>query len=143
MTDVDDSRGGPVVNVGGDAVLSVPDRKPESVHEGVPLSDLRRQARQVYRESLAAGGGLSGKALGELFGRSERWGRERIAETRSTLPPLDHSHFDGKGGGPGAAAASESEWRPVYIRPGTVRGARPFVWWCSQGLGEPLRRHYV
>jgi hypothetical protein len=145
MTAVDDSRGEPVVDVGGDAVLSIPDRKPESVHEGVPLSDLRRQARQAYRDSLAAGAGLSGKALGELFGRSERWGRERIAETRPTLPPLDQCHLDGKGGGPGTAAASESAWRPHVVDLADTAGAATpvpegarFVAWLGFVFGSVM-----
>lgn len=67
--------------------------------------DAREQARHAYRESLASGAGLSGKALGERFGRSERWGRERIAETRSDLPPLD---WPAEGGSRDTNAAAES-----------------------------------
>ena len=44
--------------------------------------DLRDAARTAYRESIEAGQPLSGKRLGELFGRSERWGRDRIAEAK-------------------------------------------------------------
>lgn len=48
-----------------------------------PVNPLYAQAVQSYQESLAGGTPLSGKALGELFKRSERWGRDRIAEARS------------------------------------------------------------
>jgi hypothetical protein len=68
-------------------------------------SDLRTQAQEVYRESVASGAGLSGKALGERFGRSERWGRDRIAETRHV------SSADGSSGS-SAAAASALPWQP-------------------------------
>jgi CubicO group peptidase (beta-lactamase class C family) len=47
------------------------------------------QAQQAYQDSVAAGVELNGKTLGQRFGRSERWGRERIAETRPIpRPPL-------------------------------------------------------
>jgi hypothetical protein len=77
-------------------------------------SDLRKQARQMYRESVAANAALSGKALGERFGRSERWGRERIAEVRPNLPQPDWRHANGGNGkgSVGAAAASRSQRQP-------------------------------
>jgi hypothetical protein len=118
MTTVEDQQDGSAVDGDFAAVPGVAGRRPEPVREGVPLSDLRQQARQAYRDSLAAGAALSGKALGERFGRSERWGRERIAETRSTLPQLDQRPSDGIGngdGGPGAAAASASGWLPQVV----------------------------
>jgi hypothetical protein len=40
------------------------------------------EARQAYEKSLAAGLPLTGKELGQLFHRGERWGRDRIAEAR-------------------------------------------------------------
>jgi hypothetical protein len=118
MTTVDHDRDGlPVGGRGGDAAPTAPDMWPEPVPEGVILSDLRQQARQVYRDSVAAGAGLNGKTLGARFGRSERWGRERIAEARPTLPPLDQRYASGSHGsadvaGAGAGAASESARQP-------------------------------
>lgn len=41
------------------------------------------EARQRYRASLASGDPLTGAQLGDLFGRKERWGRERIAEAKA------------------------------------------------------------
>lgn len=40
------------------------------------------EARQAYEKSVAAGLPLTGKELGQLFHRGERWGRDRIAEAR-------------------------------------------------------------
>jgi hypothetical protein len=111
MTTVEDDRVGlPAGGSGGDAAPTAPDRRSEEVHEGVVRSDLRQQARKAYCESVAGGGGLSGKVLGARFGRSERWGRERIAEVRSDLPLLDErcAHGSGRAGGTDAAAAGET-----------------------------------
>lgn len=59
----------------------------ETTHAGMPadLADQREEARQVFRQSLAAEMPLSGRQLGEMFGRSPRWGRDRIAEVRREL----------------------------------------------------------
>jgi hypothetical protein len=73
-------------------------------------AEVREQARQAYRDSVTAGAGLNGKALGERFGRSERWGRERIADTRPTLPSSDRSHANGGHGTDCAGAAAASEF---------------------------------
>lgn len=45
-------------------------------------ASLQAEARRLYAESIEAEMPLSGKALGERFGRSERWGRDRVAEVR-------------------------------------------------------------
>lgn len=45
--------------------------------------ELHEAARQVFRESAAAGEPLSAATLGERFRRSERWGRARITEVRT------------------------------------------------------------
>lgn len=44
---------------------------------------MQDDARQTYRQSITAGVPLSGLALGDLYDRSERWGRERIAEVKA------------------------------------------------------------
>ncbi len=82
---------------GDDAAPTAPGRRTESTHEGMTPSNLREQARQAYRDSVAAGAGLNGKALGARFGRSERWGRDRIAETRPTLRTTDQCNANGSG----------------------------------------------
>jgi len=95
---------------------------PEETTGAAPTSaataEVRERARQAYRDSVAAGAGLNGKALGERFRRSERWGRERIAEVRPTLPLPERRHANGGHGsghgrgGAGVAAASVSPRQP-------------------------------
>lgn len=75
---------------------------------GTHTEDVRERAREAYRVSVAAGAGLSGKALGEQFGRSERWGRERIAEVRSTQP-VTGRRADGDGGQVGSTASAATD----------------------------------
>lgn len=45
------------------------------------------EAQQAYLRSLDSGKPLTGKELGDLFGRGERWGRDRIAETKAPPAP--------------------------------------------------------
>jgi hypothetical protein len=45
-------------------------------------ADVQDRARQTYRQRVAADQTLTGRALGNMFGKSERWGRDRIAEVR-------------------------------------------------------------
>lgn len=49
---------------------------------GEDTADTREAARVAYRAARAAGRQMTGKELGESFERSERWGRDRIAECR-------------------------------------------------------------
>lgn len=53
---------------------------------GADLVDEREQARAVWLASVESGEPLSGRELGERFGRSERWGRARIGEARGDKP---------------------------------------------------------
>jgi hypothetical protein len=46
-------------------------------------ADVQDRARQTYRQRVAADQTLTGRALGNMFGKSERWGRDRIAEVRT------------------------------------------------------------
>jgi hypothetical protein len=46
-------------------------------------ADLQEQARQRFRESQAAELPMTGFQLGNAFGRSDRWGRDRIAEVKA------------------------------------------------------------
>ncbi|MGZ3141894.1 hypothetical protein ACVDFE_07825 [Lentzea chajnantorensis] len=62
------------------AATAIPDK-------GAAGPDAREQARQVIRDRAAAGmPELSGKRLGAMFERGERWGRDRIAEVRRSEP---------------------------------------------------------
>jgi hypothetical protein len=98
-------------------------------------SEVRERARQAYRDSVAAGAELSGKALGARFGRSERWGRERIAEIRPNLPPPGR-HYANGGHGEGAAgtAAAGGRRQPHGVDPSptadesALAGARLVAW---------------
>jgi hypothetical protein len=56
--------------------------------------DSAEQARHLYRESVAAELPLSGRTLGERFGRSDRWGRRRIAEVRADGADSDAEQVD-------------------------------------------------
>ncbi|MGW3610625.1 DUF2637 domain-containing protein [Micromonospora sp. NPDC005163] len=47
--------------------------------------ELWAAARKAWRDSVATGEPLTGQALGQRFGRSERWGRNRIKEARAEL----------------------------------------------------------
>ena len=48
-----------------------------------PAQLAQRDARQMYRDSLKAENPLTGVELGKAFKRSERWGRDRIAEVKA------------------------------------------------------------
>lgn len=99
---------------------------------------VRAQAREAYRDSVAAGAVLSGKAFGERFGRSARWGRERIAESR----PAEPSGGATVGGGPddaveatGAAATRQPAAAAAAAAP--AAGAR-FVAWLGFLFGAVM-----
>lgn len=61
--------------------------------DGEPAADVREQARAVWRKSATGGEPLTGEELAQRFGRSERWGRARIAEARA-----DGNGTNGTGG---------------------------------------------
>lgn len=48
-----------------------------------PAQQAQHDARQMYRDSLKAQNPLTGVELGKAFKRSERWGRDRIAEVKT------------------------------------------------------------
>jgi hypothetical protein len=49
---------------------------------GDAAGDARESARDAWRRSVAMGEPLTGRELAKRFGRSERWGRDRVAEAR-------------------------------------------------------------
>jgi hypothetical protein len=66
--------------------------------------DVQEQAREVYRQSVAAEMPLTGRQVGEMFDRSERWGRDRIAEVkRETAERPLGLPFSGSAAGESAA----------------------------------------
>jgi hypothetical protein len=54
---------------------------------------VQNDARQAYRQSVDAGAPLTGRELGEMFNRGERWGRARITEVRTA----DAARHNGNG----------------------------------------------
>ncbi|MFI7283073.1 DUF2637 domain-containing protein [Micromonospora chersina] len=73
---------------------------PDPVPDPVPPdgADENAAARKVWRDSVAAGEPLTGKALGDRFKRSERWGRNRIAEAKAELQAEQEAGGDVAGG---------------------------------------------
>lgn len=65
-----------------DAVLTL--TEVSDVEQGDELEVEREQARTRWRDSAAAGRELTGRELAAMVGRSERWGRDRIAEVRNS-----------------------------------------------------------
>ena len=80
-----------------------PEKVPAAVHEVPPPADSspgiqwqrtgrkaqrphaasrQEEAQRAYLHSLDSGKPLTGKELGDLFGRGERWGRDRITEAK-------------------------------------------------------------
>lgn len=58
-----------------------------ALSKGANGLDVREEARQVILDRAASGlPELSGKRLGAMFERGERWGRDRIAEVRRLEP---------------------------------------------------------
>jgi hypothetical protein len=67
----------------------------------VPPDVLQEQARDAYRASVAAELPLTGDALGRMYNRSGRWGRDRIAEARAEEPVAMHRQpIESGGSGP-------------------------------------------
>lgn len=86
---------------------------------------LQEQARQAFRESVAAELPLSGAALGRMFDRSPRWGRDRIAETRTEEGATVERQPQEDGGSEPAAA-------PVAVSQSAAR----FTAWVGFILGS-------
>lgn len=113
-----------------------------TTEETVRLQD---DARRLYAESVEAEMPLTGKQLGERFERSERWGRDRIAEVRAAaereqaaavhLPAVpeaaavevERQPFETTT----ATAAAVEVPRPVERQPS---GSRPGVGWARFGF---------
>ncbi|MGC4864765.1 hypothetical protein ACLQ3B_04925 [Micromonospora sp. DT53] len=63
--------------------------------DGPSLADAT--TRKAWRDSAAAGEPLTGLALGTRFGRSERWGRNRIKEAKAELQAEEAAGSDAAG----------------------------------------------
>src|SRR5690606_38979377 len=102
----------------------------EATQRMTTATDVQEQAREVYRQSVAAEMPLTGRQLGEMFDRSERWGRDRIAEVKretaerlplelpfsgsaageSAAEPVTAGRQNGSGDGSRAAAEEVPRW---------------------------------
>lgn len=94
-------------------------------------AEIMAEARETYRQSVAAEMPLSGQKLGEMFGKSRSWGRDRIAEARA-----EDSGTDGGGtvtdtpdevAAPAAAAPVPAVVEPVAEEPVTEVAEVPEV----------------
>ena len=82
---------GPTSSTGAPATAGASPRQDENATtegqdmttETLTAGEAQEKARQIYRESVAAEMPLSGARLGEMFDRSGRWGRDRIAEVKA------------------------------------------------------------
>lgn len=97
---------------------------------------IQEQAREAYRASKAAELVLTGDALGRMYGRSGRWGRDRIAEVRAAelaaeLAALPRQS-DGAGGSPVVATAGSEDTVPL---PSADRAAATALPWQPRGNG--------
>src|SRR5690606_1407049 len=106
----------------------------EATQRMTTATDVQEQAREVYRQSVAAEMPLTGRQLGEMFDRSERWGRDRIAEVKRETAerlPLELP-FSG-------SAAGESAAEPVTAgrQNGSGDGSRAAVERQPGELPEP------
>lgn len=84
----------------------------------------RADARELYRRSEETGAPLSGAKLGAEFGRSERWGRDRIKEVKAegaSSPNLGEQ----TGTEPASDLAAEVDERQAPAQP---RGAAATAW---------------
>jgi Protein of unknown function (DUF2637) len=64
---------------------AVAEQEAAAARKALPI-EVRRQAAQVmYAESITAGMPMTAQELGEAFGRSVRWGRDRMTEVRAKL----------------------------------------------------------
>ncbi|MGH9214190.1 MAG: DUF2637 domain-containing protein [Acidimicrobiales bacterium] len=115
--------------------------------DGAAPAELQAAARDAYRQAAATGEAPTGAELGRRFGRSQRWGRARIAECRSdgdgTTPataamPADRTgsrapatarpHGDGNGDGHATAAVV------VPLAPAGNRETDPEGMWSRRAI---------
>jgi hypothetical protein len=115
-----------------DEPVTTPSGTPaESLAVDNPAGDIQEQARQAYRQSLADEKPLSGKALGAMFERGERWGRDRIGEVkngtdtpvRKATPPASRPATKPTAK-PSAAAAQPVERKPTTTPTSAPRGTQ-------------------
>jgi hypothetical protein len=62
--------------------IAVAEQEAAAARTELPIEARRQAARVMYAESVAADMPVTARELGAAFGRSERWGRERMTEVR-------------------------------------------------------------
>lgn len=71
------------------SIVDLDDRRRQPAD--LPAADLQAAARAEAEAQAAAGNPLTGVELGSRFGRSERWGRDRLAELGGSRQPADRA----------------------------------------------------
>lgn len=91
-------------------------------------AEQREAAREAYRQSVTAGEPLTGAKLAAEFGRSERWGRDRVAEVKAegaelspTLAEIPPAGSESAAAQPRGAAATA--WLALALGIGASVGA--------------------
>lgn len=64
---------------------AVLEQESAAARKALPIEARRQAAREMYGESVSAGMPLTAQELGDAFGRSVRWGRDRMTEVRVEL----------------------------------------------------------
>lgn len=85
--------------------------------------DVQEQAREVYRQSVAAELPVTGRQLGEMFDRSERWGRDRIAEVKRGTAERQPLELPFSGSAAGESAAEQTAVIPDVTSAGRQNGS--------------------
>lgn len=93
----------------------------------------REAAREAYRQSVTSGEPLSGAKLAAEFGRSERWGRDRIAEVKAEGVELSPTPAEIRHGG------AESATAVANLAAAQPRGAAATAWLAlALGVGASV-----
>jgi hypothetical protein len=74
---------------------AAPRRQTDRRGPAADASALTAQAEQAWLQSVEDGAPLTGRQLGEMFGRSDSWGRTVIGACRSRLGNTDDTPSDG------------------------------------------------
>lgn len=77
---------GPVESAHAGSVPAPAARTPRPRRRPATQTDQRAAARLAYLASVDDGKPLTGKEIGALYGKSERWGRERISQAKDARP---------------------------------------------------------
>jgi hypothetical protein len=65
--------------------IAFEEQQAAAARKALPIEARRQAARVMFAESVAAGMPMTAQEVGEAFGRSIRWGRDRMNEVRGDL----------------------------------------------------------